>query len=121
VALAVFGLFLPILPTTPFLLLAAACFARSSPRFHSWLISNRVFGLYIRNYQEGRAMRPLHKAISLLLLWAVLLFTAWLAVSSIWARGLLVVVGIGVTVHLLTLKGAAHPRRPRAHPRRPRE
>jgi uncharacterized membrane protein YbaN (DUF454 family) len=107
VALAIVGLFLPILPTTPFLILAAACFARSSPRFHSWLMNNRLFGAYIRDYREGRAMRPMHKCVSLLLLWSVLGLTGWLAVSSIWVRALLAAVGIGVTVHLLALRNAA--------------
>ena len=56
VALAVLGLFLPVLPTTPFLLLAAVCYARSSERFYHWLVTNRWFGAYIRNYREGRGI-----------------------------------------------------------------
>ena len=69
VALAVLGLFLPVLPTTPLLLLAAVCYARSSERFYHWLMTNRWFGAYIRNYREGRGIPLWHKvlAISLLL------------------------------------------------------
>ncbi len=111
VGLAGLGIALPVLPTTPFLLLAAFLFARSSPRVHSWLVSNRVFGSYLRNYYEGRFMRPLHKAVTLALLWVSLGLTAWLVVSALWVRILLGVVALGVTVHLLTLRSSAHPPR----------
>lgn len=57
VGLAVAGVVLPVLPTTPFLLLAAACFSRSSERFHAWLMDNRLFGPLIRDWQEHRAIR----------------------------------------------------------------
>jgi uncharacterized protein len=53
-ALGAIGIFLPILPTTPFLLLSAACYMRSSERMHKWLLSKRWFGAYIRNYQEAK-------------------------------------------------------------------
>jgi len=52
----IIGIFLPILPTTPFLLLAAACYARSSKRFYNWLMNNRWFGNYIKNYRDGRGV-----------------------------------------------------------------
>jgi hypothetical protein len=109
VGLAGLGIALPVLPTTPFLLLAAFFFARSSPRFSSWLLSNRVFGAYLRNYYEGRYMRPLHKAVTLALLWVTLGLTAWLVVTALWLRILLGAVAIGVTVHLLTLRSRARP------------
>ncbi len=54
--LAGMGVFLPLLPTTPFLLVAAACFARSSPRFHARLLDSRLFGPLIRNWEENRAI-----------------------------------------------------------------
>ncbi len=56
------GVFLPILPTTPFLLLSAACYSMSSERMHHWMLSNRLFGSYIKNYQEGRGL-PLRTKI----------------------------------------------------------
>ncbi len=57
-ALGVVGIFVPVLPTTPFVLLAAACFARSSPRFHEWLLRHRVMGPIIREWEAHRAMPP---------------------------------------------------------------
>ena len=107
VGLAGLGLALPVLPTTPFLLLAAFFFARSSPRFHSWLLLQQSVRSYLRNYYEGRFMRPLHKAVTLALLWVTLGLTAWLVVSALWLRIALGVVAVGVTVHLLTLRNAA--------------
>ena len=56
VLLGILGIFLPLLPTTPFLLLAALCYSRSSERFYQWLVTNRWFGEYIRNYREGRGI-----------------------------------------------------------------
>ena len=53
-ALGAVGVVLPVLPTTPFMLLAAACFAKTSPRFHHWLIHSRLFGSLIRNWETGR-------------------------------------------------------------------
>jgi uncharacterized membrane protein YbaN (DUF454 family) len=54
--LGIIGIFVPILPTTPFLLLAAACFMRSSERFYHWLINNRILGAYVRDYMEGKGI-----------------------------------------------------------------
>jgi len=55
-ALGILGIFVPILPTTPFLLLAAACYSRSSQRFYDWLLNNKYFGNYIRNYLEKKGI-----------------------------------------------------------------
>ena len=101
VALAVLGIFLPVLPTTPFLLLAAFCYARGSERFHHWLLNNRCFGAYIRNYREGRGMPLRHKILTLALLWLTIGLTALRVVPHWWGRLLLLVVAIGVTVHVL--------------------
>ena len=103
VALAIVGMFVPVLPTTPFLLLAAACYARSSDRFLNWLTHNRWFGAYIRNYREGRGMPRLTKTLTLAALWATLILSGAFAVSTWWLRLVLVAVGAGVTIHLLRI------------------
>lgn len=104
VALGVLGIFLPLLPTTPFLLLAAACYARSSARFYHWLVTNRWCGQYIRNYREGRGIPLKQKAVTILLLWLTIGSTAWLAISQWWVRWILLGVAVGVTIHLLKVK-----------------
>ena len=76
VGLGVVGVFVPILPTTPFLLLAAAAFVRSSPRLYHWLIHHKWFGSYIRSYREYRAITLRAKVVTLTLLWAVIGYTA---------------------------------------------
>jgi uncharacterized protein len=77
VALGVIGIVLPLLPTTPFLLLAAACYVRSSERHYQWLIANRVFGPPILDYQQKRAVRPRTKVISLAFVWTSMLFSIY--------------------------------------------
>jgi len=103
VVLGVVGIFLPLLPTTPFLLLAAVLYARGSERLHSKLLGNRWLGEYLRRYLEHRSMTRRHKAFSLIMLWAVLGASAILWVAGFWPRLLLGLVAIGVTLHLLRI------------------
>jgi len=103
VGLGILGMFLPLLPTTPFLLLAAYCYARSSPRFYNWLINNRWCGEYIKNYREGKGITIKHKALTILVLWLTICYSAWL-VSLWWVRVFLLGVAMGVTWHLLKIK-----------------
>lgn len=103
VFLGILGMFLPILPTTPFLLLASFCFARSSKRVYDWLLSNRWFGPYIRNYREGNGITTGHKVIAISLLW--LTIGATLRVVSFWWLQLMLIgIAFGVSYHLLTIK-----------------
>jgi uncharacterized membrane protein YbaN (DUF454 family) len=104
VGLAVAGIFLPVLPTTPFLLLAAACFMRSSDRLYRWLTAHRWLGPYIRNYQEHRAITRRSKVVGLLLLWATLGYSIIWVVSGLALRVLLLLIGAGVTGHLLCMR-----------------
>lgn len=73
VLLGILGLFLPLLPTTPFLLLASWCFARGSDRLHHWLLSHPVFGEYLRNFEAGRGIPLKAKIVATLMLWGSLL------------------------------------------------
>ncbi len=103
VALATAGLALPLLPATPFLLLAAWCFARSSPRFHDWLIRHRIFGELIAAYRERKGMTVLNKVVTLLTLWFTMAVSAYL-VPIVWVHLTLATIGIGVTIHIVRMR-----------------
>lgn len=103
-AVGIVGVFLPVLPTTPFLLLAAACYARGSSRFYMWLMNNRLFGTYIRNYREGKGLPPRVKVVIIGLLWVTIGCSAAFAVDALWARAVLIVIAAGVTTHILFIR-----------------
>jgi uncharacterized membrane protein YbaN (DUF454 family) len=103
-ALGTIGLFFPILPTTPFLLISAACYVRSSERMYNWLIKNRWFGNYIRNYQEGKGIPLKTKIFAISILWATILYSSFFILNEILiAQIVLLCVAVGVSVHLLRL------------------
>ncbi|HDL7750931.1 TPA: DUF454 family protein [Yersinia enterocolitica] len=91
VVLATLGVVLPLLPTTPFLLLAAWCFARSSPRFHHWLLYRSWFGSYLRTWQQHRALPPGAKWKAILVTVLTFAISLWL-VKIWWVRGILLVI-----------------------------
>jgi len=98
------GIFLPILPTTPFLLLSAACYLRSSERMHKWLLDNRWFGEYIKNYQAGRGIPIKTKIIAISAMWIAILYSTFFVVNEILvAQVALLVIAAGVSVHLIRL------------------
>jgi len=101
--LGVVGIFLPILPTTPFLLLTSYLYFRSSKRLYYWLLNQRVLGLYIYNYINYRAVLLSTKIFSLIFLWTSLVISIILT-DSTHIRVFLLVVGICVTIHLHMLK-----------------
>lgn len=103
VALGVLGIFLPLLPTTPFLLLAAACYARSSRRMLNWLNHNRWFGAYIRNWREGRGIPLRDKIIAIAAIWITIGLTVIFFVEQTWARVVLLAIALAVTAHLLRM------------------
>lgn len=103
-ALGIIGIFLPVLPTTPFLLLSATLFFRSSPRMYAWLMGHRHLGPYIRSFREDRAIPLRAKILSVSLVWLTLSYSAFFLFVSVWMRlGLLVVV-LGVTCYILSFK-----------------
>lgn len=103
VGIGVLGIFLPLLPTTVFFLLAAACFGRSSPAAYRWLTTNRVFGRYLRDYKERRGATVGTKLVSLASLWAGMSLSAFLIEPPLWVDALLAAIAVGVTWHLLSL------------------
>jgi uncharacterized membrane protein YbaN (DUF454 family) len=104
VGLGVLGIFLPLLPTTPFLLLAAACYARSSKRFYRWLLNNRWFGNYLRDYREKEGIPLKVKLSSISLLWITILFSAAFVVEILWVRIILILIASLVTIHILRIR-----------------
>ncbi len=105
VALGVVGIFLPVLPTVPFLLLALACFTRSSERCYTWLLDHARFGPLVRPYQDGRGMQRSTKVKAIALLWTSITISA-LLLTNPWAQGTLLIVALGVTLYLLRLPTA---------------
>jgi uncharacterized membrane protein YbaN (DUF454 family) len=99
VMLGVLGIFLPLLPTTPFLLLASACFARASPSLHNWLQTNRVFGKYLRDYENGHGIPLRGKIWVLIFMWSSMSYSIW-RTELLWVRILIVLIGAGVTIYL---------------------
>ncbi len=99
----ILGAVLPLLPATPFLLLASACYVRGSTTLHNWLMSNRYLGPYITNIKDNRGMPIRAKIITITILWVSLLFSMY-RVDSLLLDLTLLVVGIGVTTLILKLK-----------------
>ncbi len=103
-ALGILGIFLPLLPTTPFLLLAAACYFRSSERFYNWLINNKWLGNYIKDYREKKSIQIKIKVITLFILWLAIGYSVFFVVNIFLLRAILILIGIGVTIHVLSIR-----------------
>ena len=101
--LGVVGIFVPLLPTTPFLLLAAALWVRSSPRLYEWLLAHRCFGGYIRNFRENRAIPLRVKVVSVSLVWLTIGFCIVAVVEQWWwAQAALALLAAAITWHILS-------------------
>lgn len=114
--IGIVGIVVPLLPTTPFLLLAAYCYGRGSRRLQNRLLSNKLVGSYLRNYLEGKAMSLKAKIWSISILWVVIGCTASFVTDSQIIRIVLLAVGSGVTVHIALLK-AVVPSKPLPAPK----
>ena len=99
VVLGVIGIFLPVLPTTPFLLLAAACFARSSPRFYQWLVGHPRLGPWIRDYLDGNGIPLKGKVYAIGLMWLSIALSCY-PVPLLWARGFMLVSSVLVSIYI---------------------
>jgi len=109
VALGVVGVLVPVLPTTPFLLLAAACYAASSKKFYRWLTTNRLFGPHLVNYREGRGMSLKVKAGTLTLMWSMMAISILFFLDSLPMKAVLLAIAIVVSVHVLMIKTTSRP------------
>lgn len=102
IALGTLGIILPLLPTTPFILLAAWCFARSSPRFHHWLLHRSWFGNTLRHWQQHRALPPKAKGRAILFTVVTFAVSLWL-VKLLWLRIMLVCLLCVLLIFMLRL------------------
>jgi uncharacterized membrane protein YbaN (DUF454 family) len=100
--LGLLGIVLPVLPTTPFLLLTAYCYLRSAPNWHKRLLESKHLGPYIRNFQENKCIPLRIKVYAISMLWITITLSAVFAVSLWWVRLLLFAIAIGVTWHILS-------------------
>jgi uncharacterized membrane protein YbaN (DUF454 family) len=98
------GIIVPILPTTPFLLLAAACYIRSSKKCYIWLLKNKRFGPYIKNYIEDKGLPLKIKLYAIILMWSMILLTSIFFVDNIFIRILLIIIAFLVSIYLMTIK-----------------
>jgi uncharacterized protein len=104
IGLAAVGIIFPVWPTTPFLLLAAYLFSKSSPRMHEYLMNNRHFGPTLRNYYEHRGIKSSTRIFAILLMWAVLVAAIILFIPFDWAKVSVIIIGIMVSIYLFSLK-----------------
>ena len=102
-ALGIIGIFLPLLPTTPFLLLTAACYARGSSRLHNWLLNNKMFGKYIKDYREGKGIPARSKVFALTLLWLTIGFSIFFVIPILIVRIILLVIAVLVSMYIISL------------------
>ena len=110
VVLGAIGIVLPLFPTTPLLLAAAACYYKSSERMHRWLLNNKWFGEYIRNYTEGKGLTKKTKITALTLLWATIIFSTIFMLHRLLPPNLvlplqlvMIAVAVAVSIHILRL------------------
>lgn len=104
VLLGFMGIFLPILPTTPFLLLAAACYIRSSEKFYNWLINHRFLGIYIKSYLEGKGIPLKTKIFAISSLWITISISIMFFIGPVLIKLLLLIIATVVTIHIISIK-----------------
>lgn len=103
IAGGVAGIFLPLIPTVPFLLLAVACFARSSDKFHAWLVEHNHLGPLLRDYLNGAGIPLRAKSVAIGMVWLSFPATTFLFARSLWLKALLLTMAAGITLYLLSL------------------
>ena len=102
-ALGAIGIVLPVLPTTPFLLVSLACYLRSSEKMTHWMLTNKYFGKYIKNYREGKGIPIKTKIFAISLLWITILYSAFFIVPIWIVQIILFTIATLVTLHLVRL------------------
>ncbi len=102
--LGILGIFLPLLPTTPFLLLTAALYFKSSSRLYKWLLNQKHLGPYIRNFRENKTIPLRAKILSISLMWGTMLYCVFFIIPLLWVKILLLIIAAGVTYHILSYR-----------------
>jgi hypothetical protein len=101
VVLGVIGIFLPLLPTTPFLLLAVGCFSRSSEHFHSWLLNHPKLGPTLRTWEEQKGIPRPARNRAIIITWCGMVISM-LVIGKLWSVLLLSTIGLCVSVFLIS-------------------
>ncbi len=104
VAIGIIGIFLPLLPTTIFLILASICFLKSSPKANEWLRNHKILGGYIDNYQNKTGLTRNAKIANIITLWISISLSAFFLTDVLYIRIILLAIAIGVTIHLVMIK-----------------
>ncbi len=102
--LGIIGAFVPLLPTTPFLLLTAFLYMKGSQRYYDWLMRQPMLGKYIRDYRENKIIPLRAKVISLILMWGSMSYCIIYLIQKWPVRILLSMIAVGVTIHILSFK-----------------
>jgi len=103
VFLGIIGIALPLVPTTPFLLLAAVCYAKSSEKCYNWLFNHRWFGEYLRNYRDGKGVPLKVKITMLIFLWLTISLSAGFVIDIQWVQIMLIGIATAVTAQMYYL------------------
>lgn len=98
------GIFVPLLPTTIFLILASYCFVRSSPKANEWLKNHKLLGIYVDNYQNKTGLTRTTKIVNIFILWLSISFSAFFFTDELYIKIILFIIAVGVTIHLLMIK-----------------
>jgi uncharacterized membrane protein YbaN (DUF454 family) len=101
--LGAIGIVLPVLPTTPFLLLALACYCRSSERMTQWMLNNKYFGNYLRNYKEGKGLSLKTKLFAITVLWVTIGYSAFFIIPILFGQLILFIIATAVSLHIIRL------------------
>jgi uncharacterized membrane protein YbaN (DUF454 family) len=108
-ALGAIGIVVPVLPTTPFVLLAAFCFARGSPALHRWLLANRAFGPLLRDWEEHRSIERRTKIVAIAMMSISLASSIVFAVDAAWLQVALALLGVGLAIGIYRIPSRDHP------------
>lgn len=104
VGIGVLGIFVPLLPTTIFLILASVCFMKSSPKAYEWLKNNKYLGSYVQNYKDKSGLSLATKISNIIILWISIGFSAFYFTEELYIRLILGAIAVGVTIHLIMIK-----------------